>query len=143
MPKKRRVSPLVPSSESDPAHAGPAEPEPEPEPDPEPAPELPPLPLEDPEPPAPPQQSPAGGSSLELRLWAAKVKLQDAKKDVKKFEKKWEKVRQTYVESGKYSRYDPPSVVQRVEGRLLKADGDLANARLTLGSPCSARTRCG
>ena len=61
-----------------------------------------------------------------------------AKKDVLKFEKKWSKVKKTYVDSGRYSPWAEESVVKRIKLRLFNADYNLANARL---SYMRARTR--
>ena len=43
--------------------------------------------------------------------------------------RRWHKAKATYITSGKYSRYDEPSIVKRVEQRLFKADCELASSR--------------
>ena len=43
--------------------------------------------------------------------------------------RRWHKAKTTYITSGKYSRYDEPSIVKRVEQRLFKADCELASSR--------------
>ena len=130
-PKKTKPSPLESVSEvatdatedEEPARAPSPEREPSSPPPPEPA-----LPM-------PAAVEPETRSRFTLTIakrWKlAKANLVIARYDLQKMEKKWSKVKKTYVDSGNYSRYDHKSVVERIEMRLFKADGDLANARLT------------
>ena len=63
-----------------------------------------------------------GPEFSKLAFKQAREKMIAAKKDVLKFEKKWRKVKKTYVDSGKYSPWAEESVVKRIKLRLFKAD---------------------
>ena len=52
---------------------------------------------------------------------------------LRKIERRWEKTKKTYHESGKHSYWAAPSVVRRNELRLLKVDQELARARALVG----------
>ena len=54
--------------------------------------------------------------------WAAEA---IAQRHLAKKERRWRKAKETYITSGKYSRFDERSVVKRVEQRLWKADVEL------------------
>ena len=78
-----------------------------------------------------PDESILGPRFSKLAFEAAREEMIKAKKDVQKYEKKWRKVKQTYVDSGKYSPWAEESVVKRVQMRLLNADENLGSARHT------------
>ena len=127
--KKRKPSPLVPESNAPMEPVAIENPVPSPLPDPEPAPAH--ATSADDAAQTDVDVTAFTASVIDARLLAAKIAFMQAEIDVLKREKKWAKVRKTYVESGKYSHYDDESIVARVKERLLTADGELANARLT------------
>ena len=80
-------------------------------------------------------------AELDFRLWM----LRKAEKNLKLFERRWEKKKKTYwAAGGKYSVYDDRSVVKRVETRLLEADAQLeaATVRMSMRSAPSAALLC-
>ena len=91
----------------------------------------------DPLPPPPPAplvdaalaQEPNAAVDLYLHLERAREAESAARRLAAKKLRRWHKAKVTYITSGKYSRYDEPSVVKRVEQRLFKADCELALSR--------------
>ena len=68
-------------------------------------------------------------AELDFRRWM----LRKAEKNLKLFERRWEKKKKTYWEAGgKYSIYQEKSIVKRVETRLLEADEQLEAARVRM-----------
>ena len=55
--------------------------------------------------------------------------MQQAKRHLQVMERRWERKKKTYFDSGKYSTYDVQSKVHRIEMRLFEADKELACAR--------------
>ena len=125
--KKRKPSPLVPAAEVVLEEEEP-ESEPEPEHEPENEPESEPVP-------APAEPAPAEACQPRVNPSARLAKLHKemraAEQLVKVAERKWERKKKTYMDSGKYSPYDVQSTVQRIESRLLEADKELGQARAT------------
>ena len=102
-----------------------AEDEPSPSPSPERGTPLPP-------PPPPPQEAPVEQDADSTTLVAApraRARWHQAERRLKLAERRWEKKKKTYIESGKYSMWDVRSVVSRVQARLLEADKELGEAR--------------
>ena len=91
----------------------------------------------DPPPPPPPAQLVEAASaqvasaadSLYEHLERAKEAEAAARRHCAMKLRRWQKAKTTYIDSGNYSRYDEPSIVNRVEERLWKADVELATAR--------------
>ena len=126
--KSQATEVISEGEESDP------EPEPEPEPDPEPYPELEPEPQPAPEPELEPTYAeashPRGSRSLVL-VGLLRRKRREAERHLKVIERRWERKKKTYNDSGKYSPYDVQSMVHRIETRMFEADKELGAARLT------------
>ena len=78
---------------------------------------------------------------LKRQLADAKVAVRAAQFDVDKKERKWERVKKSYLDNDKYSRWDEPSVVARVELRLFRADIGLGKARAVLVQRMGSCTR--
>ena len=91
----------------------------------------------DPLPPPPPAplvdaalaQEPNAAVDLYLHLERAREAESAARRLAAKKLRRWHKAKTTYITSGKYSRYDEPSIVKRVEQRLFTADCELALSR--------------
>ena len=84
---------------------------------------------------------PSAAARLKQQLVDAKVAVRAAQHDVDKKERKWERVKKSYLDNDKYSRWDEPSVVARVEQRLFRADIDLGKARAVLVQRMGSCTR--
>ena len=70
-----------------------------------------------------------------------KAAVRAAQHDVNKKERKWERVKKSYLDNEKYSVWDVQSVVQRVEMRLFRADIELGRARAVLVQRSDSYTR--
>ena len=75
------------------------------------------------------------------RFTLAKDAVSEAKVNLAKEERKWQRVKETYTDSYTYSRHDAPSVVKRVEDRLMTADMELGKARAVLAQRTDAWLR--
>ena len=119
-PKKKTPQEVEPSP-MDTGDAPPAEkPPPPPPPEPEPAPAE----------PAPSKARDELDQKWRASVVKAKKEMYLAEHDVRKFTKKWLKVKQTYIDSGKYSYFAEPSVVERIKmERLWTADRNLGEAK--------------
>ena len=84
---------------------------------------------------------PSAAARLKQQLVDAKVAVRAAQHDVNKKERKWDRVKKSYLDNDKYSRWDEPSVVARVELRLLRADIGLGKARAVLVQRMGSCTR--
>ena len=128
------VAPVIDESESDDE----ADDEP-------PAPPAPPLPATEPPPPAAVEavegKTPKAAASFRKHLARAKAAVRVAQHEVAKKERKWERVKKTYMDKDIYSRWAERSVVQRVEQRLFRADIELGRARAVLVQRTGAHTR--
>lgn len=119
-PKKKKPQEVEPSP-TDTEDAPPAEkPPPPPPPEPEPAPAE----------PAPSKARDELDQKWRAMVVKAKKEMYLAEHEVQKYTKKWLKVKQTYIDSGKYSYFAQPSVVERIRmDRLWKADCNLGEAK--------------
>ena len=69
----------------------------------------------------------SGGAKVHLTK--ARDQLREAERQLQVSERRWKKKKQTYHHSGKYSVWDQPSIVKRVEHRMFDADIELGKAR--------------
>ena len=109
------------------------------------APPAPPLPTLEPPPPALVEsvaaEVPSAAIQFKQQLAEAKAAVRAAQRDVNKKERKWERVKKSYLDNEKYSIWDVRSVVQRVEMRLFRADIELGRARAVLVQRSNSYTR--
>ena len=117
-PKKKKVEPAeevsIEAEESEDEPDLTREPPPEPEPLPPPSPE-----------PAPPTHAEAkeiSASGALGHLRKARDQLREAERRLQVSERRWNKKKKTYHDSGKYSVWDQPSIVKRVEQRMFDAE---------------------
>ena len=94
---------------------------PEPEPSPPPSPE--------PAPPTRDETKQIRSGFAKAHMAKAREQLCEAERKLQVSERRWKKKKQTYHHSGKYSVWDQPSIVKRVEQRLFDADIELGKAR--------------
>ena len=83
--------------------------------------------------------APTAASTMQERLVCARAAARAALRTVKKKERRWDRAKKTYCESGKYSFYDFPSVKKRVEVRLFIADVEFGEAQ---AQHVARQTRC-
>jgi hypothetical protein len=127
-PNKKKRTPLLPAAEvSMEAEESEDEPDLTQEPPPEPEPSPPPSP--EPAPPTRDETKQIRSSGAKARMAKAREQLREAECQLQVSERRWKRKKQTYHHSGKYSVWDQPSIVERVQQRMFAADVELGKAR--------------
>ena len=66
---------------------------------------------------------------VKFLLLLARIKVGKSRHELRKVKRKWQRCQRSYVDTDKYSVWDEPSTVARVQERLMKADVELGEAR--------------